>query len=103
MESFGTSEDVSSVERQSFEKRMRKKVQMSCAWAVEPELTKESKVNPSLAESLDPNRLIKKNQQMIAGQGAYMIILCNFFIYDTATWVLDTRRLYIQFVARTSG
>ena len=62
MESFGTFKDVSSAECQSLEKRMRKKVQVSHALAVKPKLTKESKVNPSLAESLDPNRLMKRNQ-----------------------------------------
>ena len=27
---------------------------------------------------------------MIAGQGTYIIILCNFSLCDTTTWVLDT-------------
>ena len=43
--SFGTSEDVSSVGHQSFEKEKDKKVQESRAWAEEPELIKESKIN----------------------------------------------------------
>ena len=44
-EFFYTSEDVSSVGQQSFEKEKKKKVQKSRAWTEEPELTKESKIN----------------------------------------------------------
>ena len=37
----------------------------------------------------DPNRL-KRNEQLVAGQRAYMITPCNFSTCDTTTWVLDT-------------
>ena len=44
-EFFYTSEDVSSMGQQFFEKEKEKKVQNSCAWAKELELTKESEIN----------------------------------------------------------
>ena len=45
MEFFYTSEDVSSVGQQSFEKEKEKNVQKNRAWTEEPELTKEFEVN----------------------------------------------------------
>ena len=79
-ESFGTFKNASSPGHQSFEKGMKKKVQVSYAWILEPELIKKSKVNSSLAEcffykklghwkrnyapylaSFNPNRLRKRN------------------------------------------
>ena len=78
-ESFGTFEDVSSAECQSFEKKKRK-VHVSRARAMESELTKKFYVNLTLTECffckklgywkrnyplslvfLDPNRLMKRN------------------------------------------
>ena len=108
-ESFGTFEGASLVGRQSFEKEKKKKVQVNHAWAIELQLTKMSKVHPGLVEcffckklgywkrnypiylaSLDLNRLMKRNQQIIMGQDTYMITPYNFSICDTTIWVLDT-------------
>ena len=54
-----------------------------------PNLAKKFRVEPSQAD-YDPNRL-KRNEQLVAGQDAYMIILYNFSICDTTTCVLDTK------------
>ena len=43
---------------------------------------------PQYIASLDPNRP-KKKKQSVAGQGTYVITPCNFFSFDTMTWVLD--------------
>ena len=37
----------------------------------------------------DPNKL-KRNEQLVADQGAYMITPYNFSICDTTIWILDT-------------
>ena len=44
-------------------------------------LAKRFRVEPSQA-NYDPNRL-KRNEQLITGQGAHMITSCNFSICDT--------------------
>ena len=48
---------------------------------------------PQYLASHDPNRLNKRDEQVVADQGCYMIIPCNFSICDTSTWVLDTGSL----------
>ena len=47
---------------------------------------------PLYQASLDLNKPRKGRQQDVA-QGIYMIKPCNFFICDTADWVLDTDSL----------
>ena len=54
---------------------------------LEPNLAKKFRTKSSQAD-YDPNRL-KRNEQLVASQGAYMIIPYNFSICDTTTWVLD--------------
>ena len=53
----------------------------------EPNLAEKSQAESHQAD-YDLNRL-KRNEQLITGQGAYMITSCNFFTCDTTTWVLD--------------
>ena len=48
---------------------------------------------PQYIATLDPNRLRKKKQQGVAGQGTYVITPCSFSICDTTNWVLDTESL----------
>ena len=50
---------------------------------LEPNLAKKFKVESSQVD-YDPNRL-KRNKQLVADQGTYMITSCNFSICDTTT------------------
>ena len=45
---------------------------------------------PSYMSTLDPNRPRKGKQQVVAGQGNYMITPCSFSISDMTNFVLDT-------------
>ena len=50
---------------------------------LEPNLAKKFRVESSQAD-YDPNKL-KRNEQLVADQSAYIIIPCNFSICDTTT------------------
>ena len=54
---------------------------------LEPNLAKTFRTEPSQVD-YDPNRL-KRNEQLVASQGAYMITPYNFSICDTTIWILD--------------
>ena len=55
---------------------------------LEPNLAKKFRAKSS-QKDYDPNRL-KRNEQLVADQDAYIITSCNFSICDTTIWVLDT-------------
>ena len=57
--------------------------------SLEPNLAKKFRAESSQAD-YDPNKL-KRNEQLVANQGAYMITPCNFSICDTTIWILDIR------------
>ena len=58
---------------------------------LELNLAKKFRTESSQAD-YDSNRL-KRNEQLVVDQSAYMITPCNFSICDTITWVLDIESL----------
>ena len=58
---------------------------------LESNLAKKFRAESSQA-NYNLNRL-KRNEQLVADQDAYMITPCNFCICDTTIWVLDTENL----------